>query len=119
MAYTAAVAGKDEAAKAKAESKLNELAVNLAVYFSHIVRDQRAVVPLTGAITGHDTPLIDQVNAYAVGDYDKAQQIELHGYQQMLGVADTLVDAIQRTVKPGLPVGGSQTGGGGMAHRSR
>ena len=33
----------------------------------------------------------------------------------MLGVANTLVRAIQRTVKPQLPVGGSKTGGGGMA----
>jgi hypothetical protein len=33
----------------------------------------------------------------------------------MLGVANTLVGAIQRTVKPQLPVGGSQTGGGSTA----
>jgi hypothetical protein len=31
-------------------------------------------------------------------------------------VANTLVGAIQKTVKPQLPVGGSQTGGGGSAH---
>jgi hypothetical protein len=37
----------------------------------------------------------------------------------MLGVANTLVDAIQRTVKPQLPVGGSQTGGGGTARPPR
>jgi hypothetical protein len=117
LAYTAAVAGKDQAAKAQAQEKLNEMAVNLAVYFSHVVQDQRAVVPLTGAITAHDTHLIGQVNAYAVRDYAKAQQMELHGYEQMLGVANTLVDAIQRTVKAGLPVGGSQTGGGGTAQR--
>lgn len=117
MAYTAAVAGKDQVGKAEAEGKLNKLAVDLAVYFSGIVRDQRAVVPLTGAVTMHDRHLTTQVDAYAVRDYAKAQQLELEGYQQMLGVANTLVDAIQRSVKPGLPVGGSQTGGGGTAHR--
>ena len=41
--------------------------------------------------------------------------MQLEGYQQMLGVASTLVGAIQKTVQPGLPVGGSQTGGGGTA----
>ena len=46
-----------------------------------------------------------------------AQEMELHGYEQMLGVANTLVGAIQRTVKPGMPVGGSQTGGGDTAQR--
>ena len=59
------------------------------------------------------------VNAYAADDYAKAQKLQLEGYQQMLGVANTLVDAIQRTVKPQLPVGGSQTGGGGTATRRR
>jgi hypothetical protein len=63
----------------------------------------------------HDKHLIDQVNAYAADDYAKAETLQLAGYQQMLGVANTLVGAIQRTVKPGLPKGGAQTGGGGTA----
>jgi hypothetical protein len=37
----------------------------------------------------------------------------------MLGVAGTILGAIQRTLQPQLPVGGSQTGGGGTAHRRR
>ncbi len=37
----------------------------------------------------------------------------------MLGVANTLVDAIQHTVTSKLPKGGSQTGGGGTAQPSR
>ena len=117
MAYSTAVAGKDQAAKDTAEQKLHSFAVTLAAYFSGVVRNQAAFVPLTGAVTAHDEHLIEQVNAYAVKDYARAQQMELHGYEQMLGVADTLVDAIQQTVKPGLPVGGSQTGGGGTARR--
>jgi ABC-type transporter lipoprotein component MlaA len=117
MAYTTAVASDDQAGKAAAEDKLHSFAVTLATYFSGVVHTPAAFVPLTGAITAHDTHLIDQVNAYAARDYAKAQQMELHGYEQMLGVANTLVDAIQRTVKPGMPVGGSQTGGGGTAQR--
>src|SRR6266487_3473581 len=112
MAYTAAVASKDQAGKATAEQNLQGFAVTLATYFSSVVRNPSAVVPLTAAITAHDTHLVDQVNAYAVRDYTTAQQMESHGYQQMLGVANTLVDAIQRVVTPGLPSGGSQTGGG-------
>ena len=119
MGYTAAVAGKDDAAKAAAEQKMNTAVVSLARYFSGVVKDKRAFVPLTTAITQHDTHLSNQVNAYAAKDYTKAQQMAQEGYQQMLGVADTLVDAIQRTVQKGQPVGGSQTGGGGTAHPSR
>jgi hypothetical protein len=119
MGYTAAVARGDDAAKPQAVEKLNELAVNLAVYFSHVVKDQKVVVPLTGAVTQHDTHLTDQVDAYAAKDYPRAQQMESTAYQQMIGVSNTLVDAIQHSVKAGLPVGGSQTGGGGTAHDRR
>jgi hypothetical protein len=119
MAYTAAVAGNDQNAKAAATQNLDGFAERLALYFSGIVRNVLAADPLTRAITAHDQHLIDHVDAYAAKRYDQAQQMELEGYQQMLEVANTLVSAIQRTVKPQLPVGGSKTGGGGMACRRR
>ena len=119
MAYTAAVAVNDQADKAAAKQNLDGFAERLALYFSEIVKNVLAADPLTKAITAHDQHLIDQVEAYAAKDYPKAQQMELEGYGQMLGVANLLMDAIQRTVKPQLPAGGSQTGGGGMACRRR
>jgi hypothetical protein len=119
MAYTSAVARKDEAAKALAKRNLDAFATRLALYFSGVVRNQLAVEPLTDALTMHDTHLVRHVEAYAAKRYPEAVRTELDGYQQMLGVANTLVDAIQRTVKPGLPVGGSQTGGGGTAYCRR
>ncbi len=119
MAYTAAVAGSDDGGKTEAEKRLNSFAVTLAAYFASVVRNQLDLVPLTGAITTHDRHLIDKVEAYAAKDYAKAQQMELAGYQQMLGVANTLVDAIQRTMEPQLPIGGPRTGGGGTAQRER
>jgi hypothetical protein len=118
MAHTAAVAGEDEAAEAAAEQDLSGGANRLALFFSDVVQNELPVEPLTAAITMHDTHLIDHVAAYAAGDYTQAQHMEREGYEQMLAVANTLVGAIQKTVKPGLPVGGSQTGGGGTAHHS-
>ena len=115
MAYTAAVAGNDQAAKTVARQNLEGFAERLGLYFSDVVRNVLAADPVTDAITAHDQHLIDHVDAYAAKDYPRAQQLELEGYQQMLGVANTLVTAIQRTVKPQLPVGGSKTGGGGTA----
>jgi len=119
MAYSTAVAGNDEAAKAAAEENLRGIAGRLALYLSDIVRNELPVEPLTEALSAHDTHLVDQVDAYAAKRYSEALQMERDGYQQMLGVAGTLVGAIQKTVKPQLPVGGSQTGGGGTAHRRR
>jgi hypothetical protein len=119
MAYTAAVAGNDQNAEGMAKQNLDGFAERLALYFSDIVHNVLATDPLTKAITAHDQHLIDQVDAYGAKDYHRAQQMERDGYGQMLGVANLLMDAIQRTVKPQLPAGGSQTGGGGMACRRR
>jgi hypothetical protein len=119
LAYSTAVAGNDQAAKTAAEENLNGIAQRLALYLSDVVRNEVPVEPLTDALSAHDTHLIEQVNAYAAKRYDQAFQVEGDGYQQMLGVAGTLVTAIQKTVKPQLPVGGSQTGLGGTAHRRR
>jgi hypothetical protein len=119
LAYTAAVAGNDRAAEATARQNLDAFAARLALYFSDIVRNQLPVEPLTEAITMHDRHLTDHVDAYAAKRYDQALQLERDGYLQMLEVANTLVGAIQKTVKPQLPVGGSQTGGGGTAYCRR
>jgi hypothetical protein len=116
MAYTSAVAGMNDVGKESAKRNLDTFANRLALYFSDVVNNQLPVEPLTQAVTMHDSHLISQVDAYAAKDYAKAQETENSGYQQMLGVANTLVGAIQRTVKPGLPVGGSKTGGGGTTH---
>jgi hypothetical protein len=119
LAYSTAVAGNDEAAKETAAQNLSGFGARLALYFSDIVRNELPVEALTDVLGVHDKHLIDQINAYAADDYAKAQKLQLEGYQQMLGVANTLVDAIQRTVKPQLPVGGSRTGGGGTAQPRR
>jgi hypothetical protein len=119
LAYSTAVAGNDQPGQALAKRNLDGFAARLALYFSDIVGKQLPVEPLTEAITAHDQHLIDHVEAYAARRYDQALAMEREGYLQMLGVANTLVGAIQKTVKPQLPVGGSQTGGGGTAHHRR
>ena len=116
MAYTAAVAGKDEAGKTVAKENLDGFAERLALYFSDVVRNVLATDPLTDAITAHDAHLINQADAYAAKDYAKAQQVQDEGYTQMVGVANVLVDAIEKVMAADLPAGGSKTGGGGTAH---
>ena len=98
-----------------AKENLDGFAERLALYFSDVVRNVLSTEPLTEALTAHDTHLIDQVNAYAAKDYTTAQQVQDEGYQQMLGVANVLVDAIEKVMAANMPAGGSKTGGGGMA----
>jgi hypothetical protein len=115
VAYTTAVADKDEAARTVAKKNLDGFAERLALFFSDVVRNVLTTEPLTEAITAHDAHLIDQVDAYAARDYTRAQQSQDEGYQQMVGVANVLVDAIQKVMAKAMPAGGSKTGGGGMA----
>jgi hypothetical protein len=119
LAYSTAVAGNDEAARTTAVQNLDGFAARLALYFSDIVRNELPVTALTDVLSVHDKHLIEQVNAYAANDYAKAQEMQLEGYQQMLGVANTLVGAIQKTMKAQQPAGGSLTGGGGTAQPPR
>ncbi|HKQ00143.1 MAG TPA: hypothetical protein VJ735_07405 [Actinomycetes bacterium] len=116
MAYTAAVAGKDEAARTVARENLDAFAERLALYFSDVVRNVLATDPLTDAITAHDAHLINQADAYAAKDYARAQQVQDEGYSQMVGVANVLVDAIEKVMASAMPAGGSKTGAGGTAH---
>jgi hypothetical protein len=115
MAYTAAVAGNDEAAKTVAKENLDGFAERLALFFSDVVRNVLATDPLTEAITSHDEHLINQVDAFAAKDYARAQQVQDEGYAQMVGVANVLVDAIEKVMAKSMPAGGSKTGGGGTA----
>ena len=119
LEYSTALAGNDEAEQTAAREEMRGYGARLALYLSDIVRNELPLKPLTDAWGAHDQHLVDQINAYAAKRYDEAQELELDGYQQMLGVAGTILGAIQRTLQPLLPVGGSQTGGGGTAHRRR
>ena len=117
LEYSTAVASNDEAEKAAAREEMRGYSSRLALFLSDIVRNELPLAPITAALGQHDQHLVDQVDAYAAKRFGDAQEMELEGYEQMLGVANTLVGAIQRTLKPQLPVGGSQTGGGGTARR--
>jgi hypothetical protein len=116
IAYSSAVMGNDEAAKTVARENLDGFAERLALFLSEVVRNVLATDPLTEAITAHDEHLIAQVDAFAAKDYARAQQVQDEGYQQMVGVANVLVDAIEKVMQTQMPAGGSQTGGGGTAH---
>jgi hypothetical protein len=119
IAYAAAVAAGDEAAKGEAREEMGEYTLDLAKYLHGIVGDRLELGLLLGALTQHDRHLVDHVDAFARRDYAGADRTESATYQHMRVVADTLADAIQRRVRAGLPVGGSQTGGGGTATRRR
>jgi len=70
---------------------------------------------LATALLSHDQMLLQHADAFAAKDYATAHAIAYEAYEHMLELARLLADAFGATVAARLPVGGMQTGYGGMA----
>ena len=115
ISYSGAVATKDHAGEAKALAQLRAFEVHLSTFLSTSTDGRLTAPGLAGVLHMHDRDLVDQLDAYASGDYATAYNTAYEGYQHMFAVAQTLSAAIGPTIAARLPKGGVQTGGGGMA----
>jgi hypothetical protein len=118
ISYSGAVAAKDQNGEAKALAQLRAFVQHLSSFLSTSTQGRLKAPALTMMLNMHDRELIQQLDAYARGDYLTAYRVIYEGYQHMFDVAKTLSTAIGPTIAARLPTGGVQTGGGGMA-RSR
>src|SRR5438046_2449442 len=118
ISYSGAVAAKDQQGKAKALAQLRSFEQHLSTFLSTSTDGRLTAPALSDVLRMHDSELVQQLDAYARGDYTAAYRVAYEGYQHMYGVAKTLSAAIGPTIAARLPKGGVQTGGGGMA-RSR
>jgi hypothetical protein len=118
ISYSGAVAAKDQEGKAKALAQLRAFVQHLSTFLSTSTQGRLKTPALTMMLNMHDRELVEQLDAYARGDYLTAYRVIYEGYQHMFDVAKTLSAAIGPTIAARLPTGGVQTGGGGMA-RSR
>jgi hypothetical protein len=115
VSYSGAVAAKDRAGEAKARAQLRAFERHLGRFLSTSTDGRLAAPALSDVLHMHDRDLVQQLNAYAHGDYTAAYRIAYDGYQHMFAVAKVLSGAIGPTIAARLPKGGVQTGGGGMA----
>ena len=118
ISYSGAVAAKDQNGKAKALAQLRAFVQHLSTFLSTSTQGRLKAPALTMMLNMHDRELIQQLDAYARGDYMTMHSVVYEGYQHMFHVATALSGAIGPTIAARLPKGGVQTGGGGMA-RSR
>jgi hypothetical protein len=115
ISYSGAVAAKDQDGKAKAIAKYHAFERHLSTYLSTST-DGRLKAPAVAVILRmHDSELVQQLDAYARGDYVTEHRVIYEGYQHMFMVAQVLSAAVGPTIAARLPKGGAQTGGGGMA----
>ena len=115
VSYSAAVAAKDQKGKVKALARLHAFEQHLSTFLSTSTEGRLKAPALAEMLRMHDRELVQQLDAYARGDYMTMHRVAYEGYQHMFAVADTLSSAIGSTIAARLPKGGVQTGGGGMA----
>jgi hypothetical protein len=115
VSYSGAVAAEDEQGKAKALAQLRAFERHLSAFLSTGTDGRLTAPALSDVLHMHDRDLVEQIDAYAGGDFKTAYSVTYQGYQHMFAVADTLSGAIGPTIAARLPKGGVQTGGGGMA----
>jgi hypothetical protein len=118
ISYSGAVAAKDQKGKTKALAQLHAFEQHLGTFLSTSTDGRLTAPALAEVLRTHDSELIQQLDAYARGDYTTMHSVIYDGYQHMFHVATALSGAIGPTIAARLPKGGVQTGGGGMA-RSR
>ena len=115
IGYSGAVAAKDQKGKAQALAQLRAFEQHLSTFLSTSTQGRLKAPALSEMLHMHDRDLVQQLDAYARGDYTTAYRTTYDAYQHMFEVATTLSGAIGPTIAARLPKGGVRTGGGGMA----
>jgi len=115
ISYSGAVAAKDPTGQAKAIAKYHAFERNLSTFLSTSTDGRLKAPALAVVLRMHDGELVQQLDAYARGDFVTEHRVIYEGYQHMFMVAQVLAAAIGPTIAARLPKGGVRTGGGGMA----
>jgi hypothetical protein len=115
VAYSGAVAAKDQKGKVKALAQLTAFEQHLSTFLATSTDGRLTAPALSDVLHMHDRDLVEQLDAYAGGNFTTAYNVAYEGYQHMFAVAAALSGAIGPTIAARLPKGGVQTGGGGMA----
>jgi len=115
ISYSGAVAAQDQNGKAKALAQLRAFVQHLSTFLSTSTQGRLKAPAVAALLRMHDSELVQQLDAYARGDYVTVHRVIYEAYQHMFDVAKILSAAIGPTIAARLPKGGVQTGGGGMA----
>ncbi|WP_436521534.1 hypothetical protein [Actinoplanes sp. HUAS TT8] len=115
VAYSAALAGSDSAGRERARTNLRGYEDRMGALLSEVTGKRMDATGLTAAFRAHDDMLLRHADAYAARDYGTAHEVARETYRHGFDMARDLADAFGATVAGRLPVGGPQTGFGGLA----
>jgi hypothetical protein len=119
VAYTQALAAEDADLEEASAERLAEFNSDFAAFLSTATEGRLGAPALVDGFVMHEDFLLRQVNAYAERDYSTAHELSFDAYQHMFALAAQAATAIGDTVAERSPIGGAQTGAGGMATTSR
>jgi hypothetical protein len=113
--YTVALAGDDQAGRDTARAGLVGYQDGFGALLSELTGGRLPAEALSQEMQLHDDQLLQQIDAYADEDYNRASELSFGAYQHMFSTAANLAEAIEANLGGTLPTGGAQTGGGGTA----
>jgi hypothetical protein len=115
MAYTAAIAADDAAAKAQVVSALKSFEPSFVEFLTSATNKRLPSDWAAKALGQQNAMLAKHVDQFAAKDYSAAHQTAYATFTHVVDVAGKIADATGNTIASRLPQGGAQTGGGGMA----
>jgi len=115
VAYAAAIAKGDGAARTRIGTGLRAFETTLAGFLHGATSDKVSAAALAKALQSHDTMLRQQTDAFVAKEYTAAHDAAYATYQEMYALSDRLAQAFGQAVAKRLPVGPADTGRGGMA----
>ncbi|GAA4600411.1 hypothetical protein BJY16_003508 [Actinoplanes octamycinicus] len=115
VGYAASTAGRDQAGRETAQAHLHDYEQRMGALLSEVTGKRMDAARLSAEFRGHDEMLLRHADAYAARDYVTAHRLAQRTYEHGFELARDLADAFGATVAGRLPVGGPQTGYGGLA----
>jgi hypothetical protein len=102
--YSRGVADKDDAVKSQARRQLDDYATNLSQFLDAATKKAAPAPVVAAQLRMHVDQLLQQVDAYARGDYDRAFALERESYAHMFPLGKALAAGILTGGGAGLPV---------------
>jgi hypothetical protein len=120
LAYLSSTIAGDEDGKQKARNELAAYGETAGAFLAAANPNLNADA-VAGLIDKHSNDLLDQVDAYAAGDYAKTYQLVREGYGHMFTIGDALAGAIATQFPEKFPatLPGTSTGPDLLEHAAR